>query len=221
MPEDKTTQINYNKMQRFKTLKCKTIYWLILPLKHDTTSVPNSHKYWCEKYKLERMREFLELTFSCIRITFIQAIQFKIINKIFNCNEWLTKIKIINNASCRFCDCVESIEHYFYGCEKTSDFWKLFKTWWNNFNLIHKTAITEKEVILGSLVDNKLTKSFNCILLIAKGSIYGNKSNNKQPDFFSFLMQLKYYLKIEEQLSVKNKNQTEFQIAWGDIANNI
>jgi hypothetical protein len=151
----------------------------------------------------------------------MQALQYKIINKIFNCNYWLTKIKILTNANCRFCNKIETIEHYFYECNKTLDFWNILKTWWNNFKLIIKTTITEKEVILGSLEDSKYTKIFNCILLIAKGTIYNNKSNNKQPDFYNFLVQLKFYLKIEEQIHTKNNTLTEFDIEWGDIAYSI
>jgi hypothetical protein len=208
-------------MRNYNTLKCKIIYWYLLPLKHDLKSIPNSHKYWCDKYKIDNLSSYLELTFTSIRITFIQAIQYKIINKIFNCNYWLTKIKISNNPNCRFCDKVETIEHYFYECEKTSDFWILFKTWWNNFKLITKSDITEREVILGSILDNKHTKTFNCILLIAKGSIYGNKTNNKQPDFYNFLVQLKFYLKIEEQINTKNNTTTKFEVAWGEIVDNL
>jgi nitric oxide synthase oxygenase domain/subunit len=116
---------------------------------------------------------------------------------------------------------VETIEHYFYECKTTLDFWLIFKTWWNSLNLIHKKDITEKEILLGSLLDNKLTKTFNCVLLIAKSSIYGNKSNNIQPDFFNFLVQLKYYLKIEKQINIKNNTETSFEISWGEIAINL
>ena len=85
-------------MKRYKTLKCKTIYWLTLPYKHNLNTIPNSHKYWCDKYNLESISNYLEVAFSCIRITTMQALQYKIINKVFNCNYWLTKIKIVNNA---------------------------------------------------------------------------------------------------------------------------
>jgi hypothetical protein len=219
--EDKTTDIEYNKMRRYKTMKCKMVYWHLLPLMHDTISIPNSHKYWCEKYKIKKLSVYLEIAFSCIRITYIQAIQYKIINRIFNCNYWLTKIKILNNENCRFCDKAETIEHYFYECENTLSFWNIFKTWWNSFNLIKKDSIIELEVVLGSVLDNKFTNTFNCTILIAKASIYGNKSNNKQPDFFTFLVQLKYYLKIEEQINTKNNTFTDFEVNWGEIAYNI
>jgi hypothetical protein len=219
--EDKKTDIEYNKLRRYNTLKCKTIYWLTIPLKHDIITVPNSHKYWCHKFTVENLSDYLNMTFTCIRITFLQAIQYKIINKIFNCNHWLTKIKILQNPTCRFCNKVETIEHYFYVCEKTYKFWNIFKTWWNSFKLCNKININECDVILGSLEDNKFTQNFNCLLLIAKGTIYGNKSNNKQPDFYNFLVQLKFYLKIEEQINIKNKTQNKFEIEWGDIANNI
>ena len=77
--EDKTTDIHFNKMKRYNTLKCKTIYWLSLPNKHDISSLPNSHKYWMDKYKLDNISNYLTAAFTCIRITSIQALKYKII----------------------------------------------------------------------------------------------------------------------------------------------
>ena len=133
----------------------------------------------------------------------------------------MTKIKILNNPTCRFCNNTETIEHYFYECDKTYEFWNILKNWWNRFKIIIINNITEKDVILGSLLDNKFTTVYNCILLIAKGSIYNNKSNNKQPDFYNFLVQFKFFLRIEEQINIKNDTLTKFEILWKDIYDNI
>ena len=219
--EDKSMDIQYNKMKRYNTLKSRSIYWLLLPNKHDVSSLPNSHKYWIDKFKIDNVSNYLIAAFTCIRITSIQALQYKIINRIFNCNHWLTKIKILNDAKCRFCNNVETIEHYFYDCDKTSEFWKILKNWWNRFGIITINNITEKDVILGSLLDNNFTTVYNCILLIAKGSIYNTKSNNLQPDFYKFLVQLKFFLKIEEQINIKNNTLTKFETLWSDIFDNI
>jgi hypothetical protein len=215
--EDKSTDVHYNKMHRYNTLKGNTIYWLYLPLKHDMSTIPNSHKYWIDKYHIENLGDHLTSIFTCIRITSLQAIQYKIINRIFNCNYWLNKIKIIDSPNCRFCTNIETIEHYFHGCQKTYEFWNLVKNWWNQFGLIRLNIITEKDVILSSVADNKFTAVYNCILSIAKGTIYNTKSNNKQPDFYCFLVQLKYYLKIEEQIHIKNNTTTKFELLWSDI----
>ena len=208
-------------MKRYKTLKCNTIYWLIIANTHDIISIPKSHKFWMEKYSIHNVSDYLVLAFTSIRITSIQALQYKIINRIFNCNYWLTKIKILNCPNCRFCNKVETIEHYLYECQKTKEFWNLLKNWWNRFHLLHLTTINERDAVLGLIIDNKFSKTFNCILLIAKGTIYNNKSNNKQPDFYNFLVQLKFFLKIEEQIHIKNEITTQFEEAWGPIFNTI
>jgi hypothetical protein len=219
--EDKSTEVHYNKMQRYKTLKSSTIYWLSVPFKHDMFTKPKSHIYWTDRYNIEDIGDYLISIFTCIRITTLQTLQYKVVNRIFNCNYWLNKIKIINSAKCRFCTEIETIEHYFYGCQKTHEFWNLIKNWWNQFRLITIGSISEKDVILSSVVDNKFTIVYNCILSIAKGSIYNNKSNNKQPDFYCFLVQLKYFLRIEEQIHIKNNTSTKFELLWSDISEQL
>ena len=82
-----------------------------------------------EKYKIDTMSKYLQIPFSSIRITSMQAIQYKIVNRIFNCNHWLAKLKIINSPQCRFCKDNETIEHYFYECEKTKEYWDFLKNW--------------------------------------------------------------------------------------------
>ena len=118
LKEDKTTDIHFNKLKRYNTLKCSTIYWLTIPLKHNITIEPNSHQYWRNLYKLDTLSDYLQLCFSCIRITFIQALQYKIINRIYNCNAWLHKLKIVENPKCRFCDEIENIEPFFLTAKK-------------------------------------------------------------------------------------------------------
>jgi hypothetical protein len=72
--EDNSTVLLHNKLKRYNTLKCSTIYWLTLPLKHDMKTLPNSHLYWLERYNLDSISKHLEMLFTCIRITFMQAL---------------------------------------------------------------------------------------------------------------------------------------------------
>jgi hypothetical protein len=221
LKEDKSTELNFNKMKRFTTLKCITIYGLIIQQNHDLISIPKSHTYWIEKYNITDVYKFLEIIFTSIRITYIQALQYKIINRVFNCNYWLTKLKILNTDKCRFCDQSETIEHFFYECLETNNFWILLKNWWNRFDLFEISKFTEQDTILGTLYDTIYNTQLNCILLIAKSSINGNKANNKQPDIYSFLIQFKYFLKLEEQIHIKNKELCKFDLKWGKIYDNI
>jgi hypothetical protein len=221
LKEDLTTDILFNKMKRYKTLKCTTIYWLTIALKHNIATEPNSHLYWKNLYKINSITDYLLVCFSSIRVTFTQALQYKIINRIYNCNAWLHKLKIVEKPNCRFCEEIETIEHFFSNCQKTKEYWTAIKNWWNRFNILTIDNLDEKTIILGSLLDKKSIKEFNCVLMIAKSNIHFCKSNKLQPDFYKFLTQFKYFLKIEEEIHIKNNTSQQFSITWGFIHDNL
>ena len=221
--EDNTTIVEYNKLKRYKNLKSGDIYWLLLPLKHNMLEIPKTHTYWINKYNLkeETFYKLINIIYKCNRITFIQALQYKIINKIFNCNHWLCKVKIVDSSKCRFCEEEETIEHFFYNCQRTKAFWLWLNNWWNRLSITQIPLFTEQTVILGITDDNFIGLMLNSIILIAKGTIYSNKSTNREPDLYAFLCQLKFFLKIEKGINLRNNTLDKFMIEWGPLLDNI
>ena len=63
---------------------------------------------------------------------FIRSFQFKILNDItFRTNSRLAKIGDILDVSCTFCRVSpETVNHLFYECTHTNQFWKDFKNFW-------------------------------------------------------------------------------------------
>jgi hypothetical protein len=218
--EDKSNDILYNKLLRYKTLKSVDCYWLLLPSKHDLNTIPNSIQYWKTKYALTdaSLDNLITTPYTSLRDTYTQTLQYKILHKIFNCNHWLHKLKILNNPNCKFCNEDDTIEHYFYTCTKTYDFWTFIKNWWNRLNLFKIDTLTEKDIILGIENDSQTGEILNCIILIAKASIYNNKSNNKEPDIYTFFCQLKFFLTMEEAIATKNKVYNTYINKWEAIA---
>jgi hypothetical protein len=142
-------------------------------------------------------------------------------HKILNTNYWLHKVKIIDSPKCRFCKENETIEHYIYLCENTKSFWNFLKNWWNRLNIFKIDEFLEKDVVLGVINDTMNGLTLNTILLIAKASIYNNKMNNKEPDIYTYLCQLKFYLKMEQEIHTKNKTLDTFTDKWEVILSNI
>jgi hypothetical protein len=221
--EDKSTNILYNKLRRYKTLKSVDCYWLLLPTKHDLTTVPNSFNYWINKYDIsyETLTNHLTIPYECIRDTRTQALQFKIQHKIFNSNHWLHKLKILNSPNCTFCGQDDTIEHFFHSCNKTNEFWLYTKNWWNRLELFKIDNLKEKDIILGVVNESEAGNILNCIILIAKASIYNNKMNNKEPDLYTFFCQLKFFLTMEEQIYTKNESHDKFCNKWSIIYDNL
>jgi hypothetical protein len=163
------------------------------------------------------MQQIYKLPYRSTKRTYLQTIQFKILHKIINCNFWLNKIKIKDTPKCRFCIEDETIEHYFFGCETTKSFWKVFQTWWNQFTLDEIDIIFEKDIILGYIRDTDIYKVLNCCILIAKSTIYQQKSYDKPPDIYKFHCELKEFLEIESLIALNNNCLSAFNKEWGDI----
>ena len=220
-PENTIDQLLYTKLHRFQKLKSKDIYNIIMVRQHDSTTPPNTQTYWQNRYTLdtEQMQIIYKLPYKVTRRTTLQAMQYKILHKIVNCNYWLHKLTIKDSPKCRFCQDDETIEHFFYGCTITKDFWYAFQTWWNLNTLDNIPIIFEKDILLGYIREGYILNVFNCCILIAKSMIYQQKNIDKQPDIYIFHCELKNFLEIETQISLNNNKLNSFEKEWGEILN--
>jgi hypothetical protein len=75
----------------------------------------------------------------------------------------------------------------------------------------------EYSVILGMAWSDHVGKVFNCCILVGKLVIYKNKNMNIQPTLRDFLIELKTYISIDENISIKNGKQSTFELEWGEI----
>ena len=72
--------------------------------------------------------------YICLRETKLKSFQYKIINRIINCNKKLLDMKIKNSPVCSYCDQTDDIGHFFFMCKDVYDFLKRIYTWWNTFD---------------------------------------------------------------------------------------
>ena len=95
---------------------------------------------------------------------FIRSFQFKILNDITFTNSRLAKIGYVQDDSCTFCRVSpETVNHLFYECTHTNQFWKDFKNFWFALSGIH-VELSLQDVMIGKKKKSKrLTKLFfNC-----------------------------------------------------------
>ena len=213
----------YGRLCNLKTLKSKDLYWLLLENKYDIICKPKAQSFWENKcnFLAENFENIYTLPYKVIRLTNIQSMQFKILYKIFNCNYWLHKIKILDSPGCRFCNEVETLDHYFFSCKVTNEFWAAFMTWWNSHDVPFLETLSEIDVLLGLLCSHEVGNILNCCLLIAKWCIYTSKSLNKQPNLYAFHYDLNQFLRIEEQIAIQSNNHELFLTKWDFIKNNL
>jgi hypothetical protein len=207
------------KLKNLSKLKTKDVYWFMLPKVHDIRTIPNPIKYWMEKYEFseDTLQTMYILPFEVTKATYIQSLQYKIMYTIINCNSWLKKIKVKENAKCRFCDQDETVEHFFYQCIDTKKYWKSILNWWNHLDLMYVEELFEYSVILGMAWSDHVGKVFNCCILVGKLVIYKSKNMNIKPTLRDFLIELKTYISIDENISIKNGKQSIFELEWGEI----
>ena len=219
LPEICDDIVLYNTLKRYKTLKTKDHYALLIEQNHDCYSKSNTQINLQTKYALsdDSLKKVYSLPFKSTRSTSMQAIQFKILHKIINCNHWLHKIKIIASPQCRFCTDVETIEHFFFNCSITKDFWYAMLSWWNNMKLLILKELTEKDIMLGYLGEDE-GLALNCCIMLGKSMIYRNKNNNTQPDIYAFHCDLKNYLEIERFIYTRDDKLNTFLDIWGEIS---
>jgi len=79
----------------------------------------------------EETRKAFVLVKSVALETFAQCFQFKILNDILFLNTRLAKIGRIQSDLCMFCQTSrETLEHFFYRCSFSTEFWTKFETFW-------------------------------------------------------------------------------------------
>ena len=79
----------------------------------------------------EETRKAFVLAKSVALETSVQCFQFKILNDILFPNTRLEKIGRIQSDPCTFCQTSpETLEHFFYRCSFSTEFWNKFENFW-------------------------------------------------------------------------------------------
>ena len=115
----------------------KDIYKWIITRKIQT---PTSLEKWIIIYPFLENNDWAKIymiPYRCIVEPSLQSFQYKIINRLLNCNENLCKWKIKNSDKCFYCLKVDTIEHHLFECTESKKNWvKLNKWMLNNFEFV-------------------------------------------------------------------------------------
>ena len=115
-------------------------------------------------------------------------------------------MKLKDSPKCVACSEIESIEHLLYLCSETQLFWKSLSNWINTC-LNMSIELSEVDVLFG--ISGNKSKEINFVIIHAKWFIYKTKLREQEPFLLTFLIDLKYNLKIEyfiERLKMKETN---------------
>ena len=168
LPNITTIRMESDNLVPILDASSKQIYQLFLRKKQIpptakqkiTNKYPNAVINWQKVYSL---------AFQTTLQSKIREFQYKILNCIVFTNEKLSRIGLVESPSCTFCqEVAESVEHLFFSCKISSDFWKH----------VLVGTIDESDLILGKfdIVNDFIL--INHILLIGKYYIYSRRCLN-------------------------------------------
>ena len=151
---------------------------------------PTAIEKWINSYPfLEKQdwNDIYKIAFNIIKEPYLQSFQYKILNRISNCNDILYKWKIKESPICDYCTEIDTIEHHFFFCRKSSDIWDKLQNWLKH-NLSINFPLTVCEVIFGipNSNDSKI-KLINFLIIITKWYLNKTKVESKPIFFISLL----------------------------------
>ena len=129
-----------------------------------------------------------------------KELQYKILHRYIGTNKLLFKIGKAASARCVFCELYDDdIEHLFFDCLVSKNFWIQVWEAWNKINVL-KVAANRKDVILGYNIHqgfaSNVNKILNLVILHGKSFIFKCKFNNVKPDYFNFKNYMKEIFKV-------------------------
>ena len=207
-----TKEINItinNTTKNFKSVSTKQIYQQLL-LKR--ISPATSIEKWIEIFPFMEGIEWnkiFQLPYTITKETYLHSFQYKILNRIINCNHKLFIWKIKDHNKCDYCNSIDTLEHHLFWCKRTQEFWQKTRDWARN-NLDTSMQLTICEIIFGiTITGNSSINTIN--FLILTGKLFINKSRtNKQPLYFiNFLAFVKEKIKHSTYLRQINDQLVE------------
>ena len=144
--------------------------------------------------------------------------QYQILNKYFPCGSVLNTWYKTDEYKCELCSMDESLEHYFFDCQSSFNFWVSFKKWWTS---IFKCEIRLSviDVLLGivNYVNDKMLDCLNFCILYGKKYIVESKKAKSPLFFYDYQVKLKCRLEIEEYIYNSKGAIADFENKWSII----
>ena len=141
--------------------------------------------------------------------------QFRVLHRILPTERYLHICKIKESPNCRRCGEEESIIHLLYDCEFAQRFWvNLGNALRNNCHNCARLSFSLELVIFGSKNNFITDKGFDFILLLAKFYVYKCKFLDTPPNLRIFLGELRFRLKIERTIAIRNNRGNRFNLDW-------
>ncbi len=120
------------------------------------------------------------------------------------------------NCSVAFCNLEkENIEHVFWGCHVSQQFWKEIENMFNSkCEIVHGLNITEDLILFGAKRNTRTDNICDFIILFAKDYLYSCKLKKCTLNINVFKKTLLSRYKIEKHIAKIKMNYLQFSTRW-------
>lgn len=146
--------------------------------------------------------------FLTTKETKLQSFQYQILHRYIYCRKKLHEMTLVDDPNCEHCGALDTLSHFFVDCPYVSQFWINLQEWVNSvYTEIDPLSFTTENIIFGMDGVTDYTQVINYISLIAKYFINTNRLKSTHTlEMRTFFSMLKYKLRIEKHISMKNQN---------------
>lgn len=158
-----------------------------------------------------RINDLEEWNDACLSVprasreTKLQALHFKIINRIVPCKKFLHQIKIADADTCDLCGQEDTLMHFFCECPHNRPFWDSVFSWFSRVEDLRLEDVSPKHLLLGLSHLAPNAKKINAILISVKYYIYRQcLFYQGQFDFLHWLREFRSRLQVYREI-LRNK----------------
>ena len=142
--------------------------------------------FWERRLNTLFQRQNWMVAFNCTKETRLQVLHWKICMNIYPTAIILARIKVRRTDRCDYCDCQDTLEHFFFYCRKVTSLWVEVQRIVSIFIDKH-IKLNVGNVLLGFVPRERISQSkmnkINLLILLAKlacsKSKYGSKIEPK------------------------------------------
>ena len=199
-----------NTYKTIDDIRSNDIYWKYLSNIVQAPTCIDSWKSKCDfSFDDNEWKLIFNLPQSTTKDVKLREFQTKIIHRVYASNSYVSNFDHNINKNCSVCKICADICHMFYDCIYVNMFWCKLNEWLSHH--ISPTMLSKKDIIFGQLLPN--SELINFCILHGKWFLHREykKNNNNipiRPIFVLFLSYLKYRLKIENYIAIKQNDNT-------------